>query len=119
MVSSSGYVYPSTQFSPVLGNISGNFLAGQTFVSSVLDIVGSSTLTYSLGSITVGATTGVTFTFSPPANVGGIIKTPVLYDSAENSASTVSVVYYVSDSFGTFSMLFDYLMIRALIYVSI
>ena len=99
-VSASGSIFSTSGFSPVVGNISGNYLAGQSFTSGLVDITGTSTLSYTIGSLTLASTTAVTFTYPSPAHVVGILKTPTVYYSTENGASTVFVVYSVTDSYG-------------------
>ena len=100
-LSNTGNVYAVSQFSPSLGNITGNYLAGQTLTTSIIDLIGTSTISYTLGSVSLPAQTVVsTYTYPSPANIVGILKTSTVYAATENSASTVYVMYSVTDSFG-------------------
>jgi hypothetical protein len=93
--------YGLSQFSPAVGNITGNYLAGQTLTSTIVDLTGSASFSYQVASVTQsGLTTTLSYTYPPPANIAGILKTPIVYSSIENGASTVVVAYSVTDQFG-------------------
>jgi hypothetical protein len=99
-VSASGNVYAASQFTPGVGTLTGNLLAGQTLTSDIVDVTGSSSLNFWLSGMAQSSTISVTFAYPSPANIAGILKTPKVYKSNENSANTVYVVYSVTDAQG-------------------
>jgi hypothetical protein len=99
-LSATGNVYATSLFTPVVGSLAGNYLAGQILSSSILDLTGTSTISYTIGNVGLVSTSAVSFTYPSPANIAGILKTTVVYYSTENGASTVYVSYYVTDAFG-------------------
>ena len=98
----SGNVFANSQFVPVVGaNLTNpNSISGQTFTDTIIDVTGSSTISYSIGNLNLAATTSITFTYPSPANISGIIKTSTIYYSTENGASTIYVMYAVTDAYG-------------------
>ena len=99
-LSASGSIFATSMFAPAVGYLGSHFLAGQTLTSSIIDLAGTSTLSYVIGNLSVASTTDVAFTYGPPVHIIGILKTPNVYFSTENGASTVHVLYSVSDAFG-------------------
>lgn len=99
--SPSAALFTTGQFTPTVGSLvaSSTYLAGQTFSSTLVDFVGVASAQYALGGVPL-TSTSVSFAFSPPANVSGILKTATVYYSTENAASSVSVLYSVTDSVG-------------------
>ena len=95
-------MFAASQFTPPLGNLSGNvnYISGQTFSNTIVDVSGSSTVNYTIGSSTLGPGTFISYTYPSPTHITGIIKTPTVYNSSENAASTVYVMYSVTDAFG-------------------
>jgi hypothetical protein len=93
--------YGLEQFYPAVGNITGFYLAGQTLTSTIVDLSTTASFSFQVGTVVQsGLTTTVSYSYPPPANITGILKTPTVYSSTENGASTVHVVYAVSDQFG-------------------
>jgi hypothetical protein len=93
--------YGISQFYPAVGNITGNYLAGQTLTSSIVHLSSTASFSYQVGSVhQSGLTTTVSYNYPPPANIAGILKTPTVYSSTENGASTVFVRYSVTDQLG-------------------
>ena len=87
-------------FTPEVGSLATSQLADQALVSTIVDLSGSSSLKYSIGGLTIASTTDVSFTYPSPAQITGILKTSQVFNSVENGASTVHVVYTVADQFG-------------------
>ena len=96
----SGLVFATHMFTPEVGSLATSQLADQALVSTIVDLSGSSSLKYSIGGLTIASTTDVSFTYPSPAQITGILKTSQVFNSVENGASTVHVVYTVADQFG-------------------
>jgi hypothetical protein len=108
-------MFSATPFSPSVGNLTiqvgvdkglpDPFLADRTFTSTA---IGSAVTGgyYQIGSNQLAITTAPTATggtnYPAPARIFGILKTPVIFNSVENTASTVYVTYEVRDASGTF-----------------
>jgi hypothetical protein len=99
-LTASGNVYATAQFAPALGNLTGSYLADQIISNTFVDLTGASTVTYSVGSLALASTTSISFTYASPANIVGILKTPAVYYSTENGASSVYVRYSLTDAAG-------------------
>ena len=94
-----GSAYSVSQFTPGLGNL-GNSISELSFTNTVIDLTGSSSISYSIGELLLPAGTSINFVYPSPAHIAGILKTPIVYSSTENSANTVYVVYSITDAFG-------------------
>jgi hypothetical protein len=99
-VLSTAYTFGGTQFSPAVGSLASHFLAGETLTNTITDFAGISSVSYKIGGVTLASTTAISFRHPSPANIVGILKTPTVYYSTENDASTVYVIYSVSDAQG-------------------
>ena len=85
----------------MVGNLttSSNSFQGQVFSNSFIDLTGTSQVNYAIGGLPTNSLS-VSFTYPSPAHITGILKTPMIFYSTENGASTVSVLYSVSDAVG-------------------
>ena len=99
-LSATGSVFGTSVFTPGVGSMTNNMLAGQTLSDTIVDLTGGSIVSYQISSLSVGSTTALSHIYPSPANIVGTLKTSVVYDSTENGANTVYVVYSVTDSIG-------------------